>query len=87
MYYVYVLQSSKDSSLYIGYTSNLEKRFNEHNQGLSQATKYKRPYKLLFYEAFLSKGDARNREDYLKSGWGFRSIKKLLKHTLIGRIA
>lgn len=87
MYYVNVLQSSVDSSFYIGYTSHLKKRFNEHNRGLSQATKYKRPYTLLFYEAFIDRIDAKNREEYLKSGWGFRCIKKILKRTLSGRIA
>lgn len=82
MYYVYILQSQKDKSLYIGYTNNLEKRFKEHNQGYSIATKYKRPYKLIYYEAFLNSKDAKSREKYLKSGWGWRSIKKLLKNYL-----
>ena len=82
MYYVYILQSIGDSSLYIGYTANLRKRFKEHNAGLSQATRFKRPYKLIFYEAFLDRIDAKHREVYLKSGWGFRSIKKLLKRSL-----
>ncbi len=82
MYYVYILQSAKDKSLYIGYTTDLKKRFADHNNGLSLATKYKRPYKLIFYEAFLDRIDAKHREVYLKSGWGFRSIKKLLKRGL-----
>jgi len=87
MYYVYILKSSKDNSLYIGYTNNLKKRFLEHNQGLSLATKHKRPYILIFYEAFLNRLDAKNRENYLKSGWGFRSINKLLKRYLNGGFA
>lgn len=82
MYYVYILKSLKDNSLYIGYTADLKKRFSDHNNGLSLATKYKRPYKLIFYEAFLDRIDAKHREVYLKSGWGFRSIKKLLKRSL-----
>ncbi|OGE18851.1 excinuclease ABC subunit C [Candidatus Daviesbacteria bacterium RIFCSPLOWO2_02_FULL_41_8] len=82
MYYVYILKSSKNGSLYIGYTSDLKKRFAEHNNGLSISTKYKRPYKLIFYEAFLDRIDAKHREVYLKSGWGFRSINKLLKRSL-----
>jgi putative endonuclease len=78
MFYIYILQSLKDTSLYIGYTSDLRKRFNEHNNGESRATKPFRPYKLIFYEAFLDRVDAKRREGYLKSGWGFRSIKKML---------
>ena len=34
-HYVYVLQSIKNDSLYIGYTADLKKRFQEHNRGLN----------------------------------------------------
>jgi putative endonuclease len=78
MYYVYILQSRKDKSLYIGYTTDLKKRFQQHNDGKSKATKPFRPYILIFYEAFLNRIDAKRREEYLKSGWGFRTIKKML---------
>jgi putative endonuclease len=81
MYYVYILKSLKDDSLYIGYTSDLKKRTKEHNGGFTKATRYKRPYKLIFYEAFLDRADAKHREIYLKSGWGFRTIKALLKRS------
>jgi putative endonuclease len=82
MFYVYILQSLKDKSLYIGYTADLKKRFREHNNGESKATKPFRPYKLIFYESFLNRTDAKNREEYLKSGYGRRSIKILLKRYL-----
>ena len=78
-YYVYILHSQKNKSLYIGYTSDLKKRFKEHNNGESVATKPFRPYKLIFYEAFLSRNDAKNREEYLKGGYGRRTIKSMLK--------
>jgi putative endonuclease len=81
-YYVYILQSQKDKSLYIGYTHNLKKRIKEHYQGESESTRHKRPYKLIYYEAFLNQKDTKNREKYLKSGWGWRSTKKLLKNYL-----
>jgi putative endonuclease len=80
MFYVYILQSLKNKSLYIGYTSDLKKRFSEHNDGKSLATKPFRPYNLIFYEAFLNQKDAKLREEYLKSGWGFRSIKKMMEN-------
>lgn len=81
-YYIYILQSSKNRSLYIGYTVDLKKRLEEHNNGKSPATRPFRPYNLIFYEAFINKKDAKNRELYLKSGWGLRSIKKMLKNYL-----
>ncbi|OIP57244.1 MAG: excinuclease ABC subunit C [Candidatus Levybacteria bacterium CG_4_10_14_0_2_um_filter_36_16] len=82
MYYVYILKSEKDKSLYTGYTKDLKKRYKEHNNGLSKATKSRRPYQLIFYEAFVNMKDAKKREEYLKSGWGLRSIKKMLVNTL-----
>jgi putative endonuclease len=81
-YYVYILQSKKDNSLYIGYTSDLIKRFKQHNTGESQATKPFRPYKLIFYEAFLNRIDAKNREIYLKSGYGRKTINVLINRHL-----
>ncbi|NMB83918.1 GIY-YIG nuclease family protein [Candidatus Roizmanbacteria bacterium] len=78
-YYTYILQSLKNNSLYIGYTTDLQKRHKEHNLGLSQATKPFKPWKLIFYEAFLNRIDAKNREIYLKSGYGRKTIKTILK--------
>lgn len=81
-YYTYILQSNKDHSLYIGYTSDLKKRLKEHNSGKNLATKPFIPYKLIFYEAFLNRIDAKNREEYLKGGYGRRTIKTLLNRFL-----
>jgi putative endonuclease len=75
---VYILQSLKNSSLYIGYTADLVKRVQQHNSGLSKATKPFIPYKLIFYEAFLNRIDAKNREVYLKGGYGRKTIKGLI---------
>jgi len=32
-YYVYVMESLRNGSLYIGFTNNLKKRLGEHNRG------------------------------------------------------
>ena len=82
MYYVYILQSLKNNKFYIGYTADVIKRLRSHNEGLNKATKPNRPYKLLFYEAFINRKDAKAREIYMKSGWGHRSIKNLLRNYL-----
>ncbi|MBI2012777.1 GIY-YIG nuclease family protein [Candidatus Curtissbacteria bacterium] len=79
MYYVYILQSENAGRLYIGFTDDINRRPKEHNEGKSLATKPFRPYKLIYYEAFLGIKDAKAREKFLKSGWGRRSIKKMLK--------
>ena len=66
MYYVYVLQSKKDHSIYVGYTNDLKRRFEDRNKGLCGSTKYKTPYRIVAYEAYSSENDARIRERRLK---------------------
>ena len=66
MFYTYLLKSLKDDELYIGYTNNLKRRFQEHNLGKSKSTKSRKPFKLIYYEAYLSKDDAQKRERNLK---------------------
>ncbi len=66
MYYVYVLKSKKDASLYIGYTSNLKRRFEEHNSEKNISTKHKAPFEIVYYEAYRSMADAKDREKKLK---------------------
>ena len=77
MYYIYVLKSEKDKSLYIGYTANIETRFSQHNKGLCNSTEDRRPFSLIYYEAYSSEQDARTRETRLKK---FKnSYKELIK--------
>ena len=66
MYYVYILQSLKDNSLYTGSTNNLKRRFLEHNEGESKSTKSLKPWKLIYYETYVIEKDARKREDLIK---------------------
>jgi putative endonuclease len=82
MHYVYVLRSTSDHGLYIGYSGNLRKRFQEHAQGDSFATSHRRPWKLIYYEAYLERDDALGRERYLKSGSGRKFLKAQLRHYL-----
>jgi len=77
MYYVYLLRSRKDQKFYIGFTSDLKRRFAEHNNGESQSTRSRIPFDLIYYEAYKSKADAMTRERKLK---GFKnSYKELIK--------
>lgn len=75
MYYTYVLISLVDKKLYIGYTGNLKRRINEHFNGSVEATHYRRPLKLIYYEACLNESKAREREIYFKSGFGHGFLK------------
>ena len=64
MYYVYVLQSLKDKNYYIGYTNDLKNRIKQHNNGKVKSTKYRTPFKLIYYEASRNRYDALKREKY-----------------------
>lgn len=79
MFYNYVIQSEKNDNLYVGYTVDLRKRLEEHNQGLVFSTKPYRPWKAIYYEACLNAEDAKRREHYLKTTQGQRLLKRRLK--------
>jgi putative endonuclease len=79
MYYVYILKSDKNGKLYKGFTNDLKRRIKEHESGNSTFTKNNRPWKLIYYEAFISKSDAKKEELFLKSGKGKERIKFLLQ--------
>jgi putative endonuclease len=68
MYYVYVLKSERDKKRYIGYTKDLKKRFVEHQNKMVKSTKSRVPFSLIYYEAYKSEADAKNREFQLKRG-------------------
>lgn len=81
-YFVYVLLSLKDKLFYFGYTNNIERRFLEHQLGKNFSTRYRTPLKLIFYEAYLNKGDALRRERYFKTTKGKVTIKQMLREYL-----
>jgi putative endonuclease len=79
MIYVYVIQSELDDGLYIGMSGNLRRRFLQHQNGESQSTKGRRPWKLIYYEAYIDEQDAIGREVFLKSGGGRKFLDKQLR--------
>ena len=81
-YYVYVLMSEKDGKWYTGYAVDLRKRLAQHQAGGSTSTRYRGPWRLIYYEASLHIGDAQARERYLKSGMGKRYVRNRLKNFL-----
>jgi putative endonuclease len=83
MWYAYVLKSLSNGRLYIGITDDLERRLEEHNSGRGGAyTSKNKPFKLVFYEAYLDKRDAIKAELFFKSGYGREVLKEKIKHSL-----
>ena len=81
-YYVYLIKSlsSQKKKTYVGYTNNLRKRINSHNnnKGAKSTKGYK--WKLIFKKKILTKSAAMSYEYFLKKN---RSLRKkiILKKT------
>ena len=74
MYYIYLIRNMKTRETYIGYTADLRKRFQDHQD--------KHP-ELIYYEAYKAKQDAQERERKLKQrGQSVRWLKGRLGYSL-----
>ncbi|WP_397445368.1 GIY-YIG nuclease family protein [Polaribacter sp. R77954] len=79
-YYIYILASQRNGTLYIGVTNDLERRVYEHKTGLgSKFTCKYSVYKLVYFEAFQNINDAILREKRLKKwnrAWKLKLIEE-----------
>jgi putative endonuclease len=67
MYYVYILASRRHGTLYIGVTNSLQKRLEEHRNGLgSEFVKAYGVYRLVYVESYDRAEEAIAREKQLK---------------------
>lgn len=72
--------------MYIGYTNNLTRRLEEHKNGLSLSTKFRNPFRLIYFEGCIKEEDARRRERYLKTTQGRRFLGlRLLVYGRLGK--
>ncbi len=74
-YFVYVIYADQFDKIYIGMTSNLEKRIFAHNNLPKGWTKNFRPWRLIYSEEFPTKSEALKREKELKSHQGRSFIR------------
>jgi putative endonuclease len=84
MYYFYMLQSiPKPQETYTGSTNDLRLRLKAHNEGKVSSTRRYKPWRLVYYEAYLSEEDARLREQKFKRhGIGNDELKKRIQGSL-----
>jgi len=78
-HFVYILQSEKDNSFYIGYTRDIVKRLDYHNAGKQRYTRHRIPFKLIYSEKSDNKTEALKREKRIKSFKGGEAFKKLIE--------
>ena len=77
-FYVYILQSLKDFSFYIGQCDDLDKRMSKHFDGMSKYTSSKRPLRLVYFEVFDTRTEALKREKEIKRMKSRRYIEELI---------
>ena len=79
-FWVYIIESETTGKIYIGHTSDLERRLREHNDRKVSKRRYTRiqqgPWRLIHFKEMESRSDAMRREKYLKSGKGREWIYK-----------
>ncbi len=80
MFYVYILYSIKLNQYYVGYTSDLHKRLQEHNSGISKYTSKANDWQLCFQEEFFNREDAMQREKEIKRKKSRKYIEGILEH-------
>jgi putative endonuclease len=66
-HFIYILQSLKDNSFYIGSSQNPQERLLKHNKASTGYTSRKQPWKIVYTEEFKSKTEALKREKFLKA--------------------
>ncbi len=76
-YFFYIIRSQVTGEFYLGQSSNLEDRMIRHNSKRSKYTKSGVPWILAYYEIFLSRKDAINRERFLKSPQGWQTLQEI----------
>jgi len=75
MFYVYAISSLRKNYIYVGMSTNVQRRICEHNAGKEKTTRPYLPYRLLYVESYLNRFEARKREKYWKSGVGKERLR------------
>jgi putative endonuclease len=81
MFFVYIIRSLKDKKFYTGFTSNIERRLEEHNKGTlgTESTLGRGPFELIHVEIVKNRNKARELEKYYKSGTGREIRDEIVK--------
>jgi len=79
-HYVYIIESEINGTFYKGYSLNPLKRLDAHNDGETEYSAMKTPWKLVFLQSFASKKEALIRERVLKK-YSRSQIEQLLLST------
>ncbi len=85
-YFVYVVLTSDTKQFYVGYSANLKQRLKDHkNKKGSKFLKEHPHFRLVYYEVYQNKTDARRQELFYKTGHGREVLKRKLQEIIKGQ--
>lgn len=79
-FFVYILQSLKDFSFYVGQCSDLDRRVSKHNDGMGRYTAPKMPWRLVYFEMYDTRKESILREKQIKRMKSKTYIQGLIKN-------
>jgi putative endonuclease len=77
-FFIYIIYSREFDKYYVGYTGDLKKRLNEHNNGVSAFTSKVSDWELKYFETLPDRFSARCREREIKSKKSRKYIEWLI---------
>jgi len=77
--YCYILYSAKLDKYYVGSTTDMSRRLEEHNRGKEKFTRTGCPWILVYTEIFTELLDARRRETFIKKQKSRKYIETLIR--------
>lgn len=76
------MASDRDYGVYIGYSADPHRRLIEHNNGDVDATRHRRPVRLIYLEGYIDQEQALAREKNLKKfGSSYAGLMKRIGRT------
>jgi putative endonuclease len=85
-FFIYILQSMKDFSFYVGQCDDLDWKVSKHNEGMSTYTATKRPRRLVYFEMYNSRSEALKREKQIKKMKSKVYIQNLIQNWQPARV-
>ena len=78
LYFVYIIKSTLKNWNYVGFTTNINIRLQQHNNGLVKSSKFYKPFSLIFVQIVDSSIEARTLEKFLKVRFNKEALLNIL---------
>lgn len=83
MAFVYILKSERDGRYYVGSTTDINRRFKQHQENSHSTSKRMGPFRLEFYQEYPSLNIARSIENRIKRFKRRDFIEKIIRNQKI----